>query len=117
MCPRVIPAALSLQGKFSSKSDVWSFGVTLWEILSFCRQQPFSRLSNEEVIKNCANMYVEGQLLECLPCPCNCPKEIYDLMLACWSKDEAKRPSFHEIHMFLQRKNYGYNPKDEDCSK
>jgi hypothetical protein len=45
-----------------------------------------------------------------LPVPINCPKEIYDLMCECWQRNESDRPNFHEIHLFLQRKNLGYKP-------
>lgn len=47
-----------LQGKFSSKSDVWSFAVTLWEILTFARETPFAHMSNEMVIDNVSSMYL-----------------------------------------------------------
>ena len=52
-----------------------------------------------------------------LPCPPNCPKEIYDLTRECWNRQESERPTFREIHMFLQRKNMGYNPADEKLSQ
>lgn len=39
--------------------------------------------------------------------PILCPKEIYDLMCECWQRNEADRPTFKEIHMFLMRKNLG----------
>ena len=42
-----------------------------------------------------------------LPNPILCPKEIYDLMCECWHCNEADRPTFKEIHMFLMRKNLG----------
>ena len=45
-----------------------------------------------------------------LPSPFQCPREVRDLMLECWQRDENERPSFREIHLFLQRKNLGYNP-------
>jgi discoidin domain receptor family protein 2 len=92
---------------------MWSFAVTLWEILTFAREQPFDALSDEEVIENFGHYYHgNGQQME-LPQPGNCPKEIWDLMCECWKRDDASRPAFREIHMFLQRKNMGYNPRDE----
>ena len=102
-----------VQGKFSTRSDVWSFAVTLWEVLSLARQQPFDSLNNDQVIDNCGHYLHDNPCKVLLPCPPLCPKEIYDLMRECWNRDELQRPSFREIHMFLQRKNMGYNPKDE----
>lgn len=43
-----------------------------------------------------------------LSLPKNCPKDIYELMRECWHRNDVDRPSFREIHMFLQRKNLGY---------
>ena len=102
-----------LQGKFSSKSDVWSFGVTLWEILTFSREQPFEELTDEQVIDNCTHYFHGDKQQVYLPQPGACPKEIYDLMRECWNREEADRPAFKEIHMFLQRKGMGYDPKIE----
>ena len=102
------------QGKFSSKSDVWSFAVTLWEVMTYAREQPFDDLNDEQIIENCSHYFhTDGQQIH-LPQPSNCPKEIYDLTRECWNREETDRPSFREIHMFLQRKNMGYNPKLED---
>ena len=92
---------------------MWSFGVTLWEILTFAREQPFENMSDEQVIENCGHYYRNDNAEVYLPQPSNCPKEIYDLMRECWNRDEQYRPAFREIHMFLQRKNMGYDPKDE----
>ena len=102
-----------LQGKFSSKSDVWSFAVSLWEILTFARDQPFQTLTDEQVIENCGHYYRNDSQEVYLPRPGNCHKEIFDLMKECWNRNELCRPAFREIHMFLQRKNMGYNPRDE----
>ena len=101
------------QGKFSTKSDVWSFGVTLWEILTFAREQPYNHLEDEQVIENCGHIFRNDSLEVCLPQPPQCPREIYDLMRECWNREEAHRPSFREICMFLQRKNMGYDPAEE----
>lgn len=100
-----------VQNKFSSKSDIWSFGVTLWEILTFAREQPFSELSNRQILQQCSRLHTNSsEPTVLLKLPLNYPTEIYDLMVACWNRDEMQRPSFHDVHMFLQRQNAGYNP-------
>lgn len=108
---------LLFQGKFTTKSDVWSFAVTLWEILTFAKDQPFDTLTDEQVIENAGHYYRNDNKEVYLSLPPNCPKEIYDLMVECWNRNEACRPTFREVHMFLQRKNMGYNPKDEKMNQ
>ncbi|KAG0417059.1 hypothetical protein HPB47_005921 [Ixodes persulcatus] len=100
-----------LMGTFTTKSDVWAFAVTLWEILTFARQQPFASLSDEQVIENVGHFYHNDALQSTLPQPPNCPREIYDLMRECWQRNDSERPNFREIHLFLQRKNLGYSPE------
>ncbi|XP_049938799.1 discoidin domain-containing receptor 2-like [Schistocerca serialis cubense] len=100
-----------LMGKFTTKSDVWSFAVTLWEILTFAREQPFEELCDDKVIENVSHIYQDDGQQMFLPPPKNCPKEIYDLMCECWQRNESNRPNFREIHLFLQRKNLGYEPE------
>ncbi|CAG2193179.1 unnamed protein product [Mytilus edulis] len=106
-----------LLGKFTTKSDVWSFAVTLWEVLTFAHDQPYDALTDEMVIENAGHYYRNDKQEVYLPHPPNCPKEIYDLMCECWNRSESARPTFREIHMFLQRKNMGYNPKDEKMNQ
>ncbi|XP_045197424.2 discoidin domain-containing receptor 2-like isoform X2 [Mercenaria mercenaria] len=103
-----------LLGKFTTKSDVWSFAVTLWEILTFAREQPFEGLTDEEVISNAGHYYRNDSEHVVLSHPPNCPKEIYDLMCECWNRQESERPSFREINMFLCRKNMGYDPRKDN---
>lgn len=50
-----------LQGKFSTKSDVYSFAITLWEILTFAREQPFENLSDEKVVENFGHIYKDDK--------------------------------------------------------
>ncbi|XP_054276180.1 discoidin domain-containing receptor tyrosine kinase B-like [Macrosteles quadrilineatus] len=102
-----------LLGRYSSKSDVWAFAVTLWEILTFAREQPFEELGDERIIDNVTHFYQNDGKQKYLPQPFNCPKEIYDLMCECWQREEKNRPNFREIHLFLQRKNLGYSPDSD----
>ncbi|XP_046678553.1 discoidin domain-containing receptor 2-like isoform X2 [Homalodisca vitripennis] len=99
-------------GKYTTKSDVWSFGVTLWEILHLARRRPYDSLTDAEVVENLGQLYRdEGDFLF-LPRPAIPPatKDIVDLMGECWRRHETERPSFREIHLFLQRKTLGYAP-------
>ena len=102
---------LFLQGKFTTKTDVWSFGVTLWEILTFAREQPYESQSDAKILSNLSNMWREGRPSVFLPTPHGCPREVRDLMYECWQREEKERPSFSEIHLFLQRKNLGFDPQ------
>uniref|UniRef100_A0A3P9I6Z0 Receptor tyrosine kinase-like orphan receptor 2 n=1 Tax=Oryzias latipes TaxID=8090 RepID=A0A3P9I6Z0_ORYLA len=80
-------------GKFSTDSDIWSYGVLLWETFSY-GLQPYCGYSNLDVIE----MVRSHQLL---PCPEDCPAWIYALMLECWSEFPVRRPRFKDIHARL----------------
>ena len=82
---RWMPPEALLYGKFTVKSDVWSFGVLMWEVYTFGRQ-PHSGISNYEVI----DRIKEGRLLEC---PAHCPAALFDVMKSCWSRSPSKRIS------------------------
>lgn len=94
---------------FSAKSDVWSFAVTMWEMLTLARQ-PYETLTDEQVVTNSNNLLQSPGHWVALDHPPVCPREVYDLLCHCWSRDKSQRPTFHEVHMFLQRKNAGYRP-------
>merc|ERR1719323_1386476 len=99
--------------QYESKSDVWSFGVTLWEILTFARERPFEQLTDMEVVENLQEMAdIESRDFEVLYQPYNCDRDVYDLMLECWAKNTEDRPDFQEISLFLMRKNLGFDPSD-----
>uniref|UniRef100_A0A674IQ86 Discoidin domain-containing receptor 2 n=1 Tax=Terrapene triunguis TaxID=2587831 RepID=A0A674IQ86_9SAUR len=91
-----------LLGKFTTASDVWAFGVTLWETFTFCREQPYSQLSDEQVIENTGEFFRDQGRQTYLPQPALCPDPVYKLMLSCWRRDTKDRPSFQEIHRLLQ---------------
>ena len=92
---RWMPPEAILYAKFTTQSDIWSFGVVLWEIFSF-GIQPYFSMTNEEVVH-----HVRGGNV--MNCPEGCPSEIYDLMMDCWVMDPAERPCASEIHAGLQR--------------
>lgn len=76
-------------GTFSHASDVWSFGITLWEMFSY-GAQPYGDLKGCEVIKK-----VEaGERLEQ---PEKCPDDVYAVMKRCWALDAAERPTFSQL--------------------
>lgn len=75
-----------VDGVFTSQSDVWAFGVLLWEIMSV-GQQPYPGLSNINVMYHVQH----GGRLEK---PINCPRTLYNLMQKCWHVDPEKRPRF-----------------------
>ncbi|NXI47052.1 DDR2 protein, partial [Galbula dea] len=91
-----------LLGKFTTASDVWAFGVTLWETFTLCREQPYSQLSDEQVIENTGEFFRDQGRQIYLPQPALCPDSVYKLMLSCWRRDTKDRPSFQDIHHILQ---------------
>ncbi|KAL8564013.1 hypothetical protein ACOMHN_024693 [Nucella lapillus] len=81
-------------GRFTSESDVWAYGVVLWEIFSSGRQ-PYYGHSNEEVVR-----FLDAGIL--LQRPEDCPSTIYHIMLGCWKADPRERHSFDKICKHLQ---------------
>ncbi|CAI5799218.1 insulin receptor [Podarcis lilfordi] len=81
-------------GVFTACSDVWSFGVVLWEISSLA-EQPYQGLSNEQVLK----FVMDGG---CLEQPENCTERLHDLMQLCWQYNPKMRPTFTEVIEMLK---------------
>ena len=98
---------------FSLKSDVWSFGVTLYELFTYARQRPYHTLTNEQLVQRFASLsqtHLSSPLITKdikLPQPELCSKEIYDMMCECWQRDAQRRPSFADMHLFLLGKASG----------
>ncbi|XP_037075029.1 ephrin type-B receptor 1-B-like isoform X2 [Pollicipes pollicipes] len=82
------PEAIAFR-KFTSASDVWSFGIVAWEVMSY-GERPYWNWSNQDVIKSIEKGYR-------LPAPMDCPEAMHQLMLDCWQKERSHRPSFISI--------------------
>ncbi|KAL3977722.1 2-oxoisovalerate dehydrogenase E1 component beta subunit [Sarotherodon galilaeus] len=88
------PEAITYR-KFSSSSDVWSYGVVMWEVMSY-GERPYWNLTNRDVIKSVEEGYR-------LPAPMGCPAALHTLMLDCWQKDRNERPRFCQIVTVLDK--------------
>uniref|UniRef100_A0A8C7Q1X1 receptor protein-tyrosine kinase n=1 Tax=Oncorhynchus mykiss TaxID=8022 RepID=A0A8C7Q1X1_ONCMY len=82
------PEAIAYR-KFTSASDVWSYGIVMWEVMSF-GERPYWDMSNQDVINAIEQDYR-------LPPPMDCPTALHQLMLDCWQKDRNARPKFPDI--------------------
>uniref|UniRef100_A0A8B9LY39 Tyrosine-protein kinase n=1 Tax=Astyanax mexicanus TaxID=7994 RepID=A0A8B9LY39_ASTMX len=84
----------ALYGKFSIKSDVWSFGILLTELVTKGRV-PYPGMVNREVLEQVDRGYR-------MPCPPACPASLHELMLQCWRREPDERPTFDYIKGFLE---------------
>ncbi|XP_009272851.1 PREDICTED: ephrin type-A receptor 3 [Aptenodytes forsteri] len=88
------PEAIAYR-KVTSASDAWSYGIVLWEVMSY-GERPYWEMSNQDVIKAVDEGYR-------LPPPMDCPAALYQLMLDCWQKDRNNRPKFEQIVSILDK--------------
>ncbi|XP_059825481.1 tyrosine-protein kinase Fer [Hypanus sabinus] len=86
------PEALNY-GRYSSESDVWSFGILLWETFSLgvC---PYPGMTNQQAREQVEKGYR-------MSAPQKCPEDIYNLMLKCWEYKPENRPNFSDVHKEL----------------
>lgn len=92
----------AIYNKFSIKSDVWSFGIVLTEIVTYGRT-PYPTMSNLEVLQEVSRSFR-------MPQPNNCPDKLYKIMTDCWKKNDEERPTFESLKWMLE------NFFDEDHS-
>ncbi|XP_026851315.2 ephrin type-B receptor 4a isoform X1 [Electrophorus electricus] len=88
------PEAIAFR-KFTSASDVWSYGIVMWEVMSF-GERPYWDMSNQDVINAIEQDYR-------LPPPPECPTHLHQLMLDCWQKERTARPRFANIVSALDK--------------
>ncbi|KAJ6660272.1 hypothetical protein lerEdw1_017972 [Lerista edwardsae] len=84
----------ALYGRFTIKSDVWSFGILLTELVTKGRV-PYPGMNNREVLEQVERGYR-------MPCPQDCPISLHELMIHCWKKDPEERPTFEYLQGFLE---------------
>ena len=84
-------------GKFSQKSDVWAFGVTMWEIFTLAKEQPYNDMSDKQVVEDA----LKGKNREILGKPKRCPLKVYKIMLECWEHNCEQRATFEELFQLL----------------
>ncbi|XP_065183218.1 tyrosine-protein kinase SRK2-like [Sycon ciliatum] len=84
----------ALYNRFSIKSDVWSFGIFLTELVTHGRV-PYPGMTNAEVLRQVDRGYR-------MPTPPGCPDPLYQIMLDCWKKDEQERPTFEYLKYRLE---------------
>lgn len=86
------PEALNY-GRYTTESDVWSFGVLLWEAFSM-GMTPYTTMTNQQTRDEVERGYR-------MPAPRSCPVEISRLMSSCWQYDAKNRPAFKKLHAEL----------------
>ena len=87
-------ATESFYGRFSEKSDVWAYGVTVWEIFTLGKKQPYEELDDQDMIQDA----IRGTGRRIMNRPEGCPQAVYDVLLRCWEYAAADRATFKEIH-------------------
>ncbi|CAF1245233.1 unnamed protein product [Rotaria sordida] len=93
----------ALYNRFTIKSDVWSYGILLTELITFGRT-PYPGMTNAEVLRQVDQGYR-------LPQPPNCPLSLYTIMRECWHAQPENRPSFSTLQYRLENEYTGENPE------
>ncbi|XP_043110725.1 inactive tyrosine-protein kinase 7 [Puntigrus tetrazona] len=82
------------EGEFSGRTDVWAFGVLMWEVFSL-GELPYLALSDQQVLEG-----LQAGTLRLSP-PAKCPAHVCSLMSRCWASSPKERPTFSEILQIL----------------
>eukprot|EP00128_Syssomonas_multiformis_P016763 Colp12_sorted_trinity150504_noHs@12380 len=87
------PEAIT-HSRFTIKSDVWSFGILLSELVTYGRV-PYPGMTNADVLQKIEQGYR-------MPCPAKCPPELYAVMTDCWKEQPEARPTFEFLQWRLE---------------
>ena len=80
--------------RFTNFSDVWSFGILLYELITYGRF-PYPGMNNAQVLEALQTGYR-------MPCPNGCPEHLYEIMMECWKHDPTSRPTFETLKWRLE---------------
>uniref|UniRef100_A0A3Q1H0X1 Tyrosine-protein kinase n=1 Tax=Anabas testudineus TaxID=64144 RepID=A0A3Q1H0X1_ANATE len=88
------PPEVLLYCKFSSKSDIWAYGVLMWEVYTLGRL-PYDRLNNTEIVEQVSRgmRLYRPQLAN---------EKVYNIMMTCWHEKPDDRPTFQELALVVQ---------------
>ena len=81
----------------SPKSDVWAFGVTMWEIFTLTKDKPYNEMSDKQVVEDA----LRGKNRKILAKPDVCSLEEYKIMLECWAHNPEQRATFEQLFQLL----------------
>ena len=99
----------AMYSKFIIKSDVWSFGIVIYEVVTYGRF-PYPGMTSAQVLEALQQGYR-------MPRPMGCPDKLYDIMLDCWREEPANRPSFEtlqwQLEEFFTSEDGGYREPDQ----
>ena len=84
-------------GKFSAKTDVWAFGVTMWEVFILSKHEPYYDMEDMELVADAC----KGPNRTLLSCPQECPVNVYQIMTRCWVHEPRQRATFEELYKML----------------
>lgn len=79
---------------FAMETDIWSFGVLMWELITY-GEQPFHNLNNNDVMIKVAQQY------SALSAPDKCPEDVFLVMSSCWNHEPTSRPKFLVLHQHI----------------
>ena len=102
----------AMYNRFTIKSDVWSYGIVLYEVITYGRF-PYPGMTNAQVLEALQQGYR-------MPRPMGCPDKLYEIMLDCWREEPANRPTFEtlqwQLEEFFTAEDGSYHEPEQNAS-